>query len=60
MCTRDVIVFEHKSELGNARAGALFGAVKVARVDAGRPPRSWADYGVNVGELPAGVSRLKV
>jgi CRISPR-associated protein Csd2 len=60
MCTRDLVVFEHKSELGNARAGALFDAIKVARADPGRPPRSWADYGVNVGELPAGVTRLKL
>jgi CRISPR-associated protein Csd2 len=60
MCTREVIVFEHKSELGNARAAALFDTVKVARVDATRPARSYADYAVSVGSLPPGVTRIAV
>ncbi len=58
MCMRDVIVFEHKSELGNARAGVLFDGVKVFRVDPTTPARSYADYAITVGELPKGVTRI--
>jgi CRISPR-associated protein Csd2 len=60
MCTRDLIVFEHASELGNARAATLFDGVKIARVDAAKPPRAYADYAVTVGELPKGVKRVVV
>jgi CRISPR-associated protein Csd2 len=60
MCTRDVIVFEHDSELGNARASTLFDAVKVARVDTSKPARSYHDYAVSVGALPPGVARANV
>ncbi len=60
MCTRDVIVFEHKSELGNARAATLFDGVTIAKVDPGKPARCYADYAVTVGKLPAGVTRLTV
>jgi CRISPR-associated protein Csd2 len=57
---REVIVFEHKSELGNARAATLFDAVKVARSDPAKPARAYADYSVTVGALPQGVSRIAV
>jgi CRISPR-associated protein Csd2 len=60
MCTRDVIVFEHKTELGNARAATLFDAVKVTRVDTSKPARTYADYAVSVGPLPPGVARANV
>jgi CRISPR-associated protein Csd2 len=60
MGTRDLVVFEHKSELGNARAATLFDKVNVARIDPIRPARSYADYTVTVGDLPAGVTRITV
>jgi CRISPR-associated protein Csd2 len=60
VCTREVIVFEHQSELGNARAATLFDAVKVAKVDPGKPARGYADYAMTVGELPSGVTRIAV
>ena len=60
MTTRAVIVFEHRSELGNARAATLFDAVKVGRVDPAKPARCYADYAVTVGEMPAGVTRITV
>ncbi len=60
MCMRDVIVFEHKSELGNARAGVLFDNVKIARRDPAKPARSYDDYAIGVGELPKGVTRITV
>jgi CRISPR-associated protein Csd2 len=60
MCTREVIVFEHQTELGNARAATLFDAVKVARVDTSKPARAYTDYAVSVGPLPPGVVRAHV
>jgi CRISPR-associated protein Csd2 len=60
MCTREVIVFEHQTELGNARAATLFDAVKVARVDTSKPARAYTDYAVSVGPLPPGVVRANV
>lgn len=60
MAVRELIVFKHDSELGNAPAYKLFDAVTVARKDpkeAG-PARAYADYTVCVDEasLPAGVT----
>jgi CRISPR-associated protein Csd2 len=58
MSLRDLVVFEHESELGNAPAHKLFERVTVKRKDQGKPPRDFADYEVAVAELPAGVRRL--
>lgn len=57
MAVRELIVFEHESELGNAPAYKLFEAVKVSRVDPAAPPRSYADYVVDVdtSAIPEGV-----
>ena len=59
MAVRELIVFRHDSELGNAPAWKLFDAVKVARAsDPSAPARSYVDYAVTVDEaaLPAGVT----
>lgn len=59
MAVRELIVFKHESELGNAPAYKLFDAVKVERsTDDGQPPRKYEDYKVIVGteNLPQGVS----
>ncbi|HIU16755.1 MAG TPA: type I-C CRISPR-associated protein Cas7/Csd2 [Candidatus Ventricola intestinavium] len=60
MAVRDLIVFRHESELGNAPAWKLFDSVKVARrdPDSTAPARSYSDYVVTVDEasLPAGVT----
>ena len=58
MSLQDLIVFEHASELGNAPAHKLFERVTVTRRDAGKPPRDFADYAVEMGALPAGVTRV--
>jgi CRISPR-associated protein Csd2 len=58
MSLRDLIVFEHESELGNAPAHKLFERVTVKRKDENKLPRDFSDYVVSVGELPAGVQRL--
>ena len=56
MAVRELIIFKHASELGNAPAHKLFEAVKVRRKDGGVTARSYSDYEVEVGEMPEGVT----
>lgn len=56
MAVRQLIVFKHDTELGNAPAYKLFDAVKVERRPEVAIPRAYSDYNVSVGEIPAGVS----
>ena len=57
MAVRELIVFKHSSELGNAPAYKLFDAVTVQRRDPTTPARSYRDYTVIVSDaLPEGVS----
>ena len=58
MAVRELIVFKHDSEFGNAPAHKLFEAVQVKRVNADMPPRKYADYSVEVDEtkIPEGVT----
>ena len=57
MAVRELIVFKHESELGNAPAYKLFDAVQVERREDVDVPRRYSDYIVTVDEnLPAGVS----
>lgn len=58
MAVRDLILFRHDSELGNAPAHKLFDSVKVRRVNKNAAPRSYSDYAVEVdtASLPDGVS----
>lgn len=60
MAVRELIVFQHDSELGCAPAWKLFDLVKVTRTnpDTLVPARCYGDYAVTVDEsaLPAGVT----
>lgn len=58
MSVRELIVFKHDSELGNAPAHKLFELVKVEKKDGVTTPRAYADYIVSVAEdaLPQGVT----
>ena len=58
MAVRELIVFKHNSELGNAPAYKLFELVKVEKQADVTAPRSFADYTVSVNEaaLPNGVT----
>ena len=57
MAVRELIVFKHDSELGNAPSYKLFDAVHVTRAEGIAFPRSYHDYVVTVDEnLPAGVT----
>ena len=58
MAVRELIVFKHDSELGNAPAHKLFDLVKVERNADVVAPRAYSDYTVSVNEaaLPEGVT----
>lgn len=58
MAVRELIVFKHDSELGNAPAYRLFEKVHVTKKDPRKAPRSYADYEVTVDtkDLPEGVT----
>lgn len=58
MAVRELIVFKHASELGNAPAYKLFDTVSVKRKEGVITARSYNDYEVEVAEekLPEGVS----
>ncbi len=58
MAVRELIVFKHASELGEAPAYKLFDAVHVKRNDETKTARSYADYSVEVDEfaIPEGVT----
>ena len=57
MAVRELIVFQHDSELGNAPAHKLFSLVQVAKKDGVTAPRSYSDYSVSVNTdaVPHGV-----
>ena len=61
MAVRELIVFRHDSELGNAPAYKLFEAVQVRRNEGVTVPRSYHDYTVTLPDaLPAGVTCLRM
>lgn len=62
MAVRELIVFRHSSEFGNAPAYKLFDLVKAERKAEVTAPRCYADYQVLVQEenLPDGVSCLRM
>ena len=58
MAVRELIVFKHESELGNAPAHKLFELVEVQRKANVVAPRGYSDYTVTIHEVrvPSGVS----
>lgn len=62
MAVRELIVFKHDSELGNAPAHKLFELVKVERDTSVTAPRSYSDYTVTVNEaaVPEGVTLERI
>lgn len=57
MVVRELIIFKHDSELGNAPAHKLFDLVKVQRNEGVIAPRAYSDYTVIIDDnkIPAGV-----
>ena len=62
MAVRELIVFRHDSELGNAPAHKLFDLVRVQRKDDVIYPRAYSDYTVSVDldKLPKGVQCIRM
>lgn len=62
MAVRELIVFKHATELGNALAYKLFDTVSVKRKEGVIAARSYSDYEVEVAEnkLPEGVSCVRM
>ena len=62
MSVRELIVFRHDSELGNAPAYKLFDLVKAQRNPNVVSPRAYSDYQISVDEekLPSGVTCIRM
>lgn len=62
MAVRELIVFRHDSELGNAPAHKLFDLIRVQRKDDVIYPRAYSDYTVSVDldKLPKGVQCIRM
>ncbi len=64
MAVRDLIVFKHDSELGNAPSWKLFETVHIQRKDPtdSTPARTYQDYTVTVDQsaLPSGVTCVRM
>ena len=60
MAVRELIIFRHESELGNAPAHKLFDLVEVERTDKSKPARNYKDYKVTVNaNVPEGVALIR-
>ena len=61
MAVRELVIFKHDSELGNAPAYKLFDLVKAEKKPGVTAPRAYSDYDVTVDEehLPAGVTCIR-
>ena len=61
MAVRELIIFKHDSELGNAPAWKLFEKVHVACREGVQPARQYSDYTVEVDDtLPEGVTCIRM
>jgi CRISPR-associated protein Csd2 len=60
MALRELIIFKHETELGNASAQKLFDLVSVVRNDDIKVPRSYRDYKITVSEAPDGVEVIRM
>lgn len=57
MSSRKLFVFKHDNKMGNAPAHQLFDLINIERSTASNgPARSFKDYTVSVGTVPAGVT----
>lgn len=62
MAVRELIVFKHDSELGEAPAYKLFDTVKISKNNPEKPARAYSDYSVTIDEskIPAGVTMQRM
>jgi CRISPR-associated protein Csd2 len=56
MSLREIFVFSHSCELGDAPAHRLFERIRIASSAQSKPPRAFSDYEISVGDdLPSSV-----
>lgn len=62
MAVRELIVFKHDSELGEAPAYKLFDTIKISRNNPETPARAYSDYTVTIDEdkIPAGITMTRM
>lgn len=62
MAVRELIVFKHDSELGEAPAYRLFDTIKIIRNNQEAPARAYSDYTITIDEdkIPAGVTMKRM
>ena len=62
MAVRELIVFKHDSELGEAPAYRLFDTIKITRNNQEAPARAYSDYTITIDEykIPAGVTMKRM
>lgn len=62
MAVRELIVFKHDSELGEAPAYRLFDTIKITRNNQEAPARAYSDYIITIDEdkIPAGVTMKRM
>lgn len=62
MAVRELIVFKHESELGNAPAYKLFDTIHVQKKEGVVAPRSYMDYDVTIDEakMPERVTCIRM
>lgn len=60
MAVKELIVFRHDTELGNAPAYKLFETVKVTKKDGVDTPRGYSDYNISLGIIPSGVTCMRM
>lgn len=62
MAVRELLVFKHECELGNAPSHKLFDLIDIKRKDHLKPARNYQDYIVEIDEskVPEGVELLKM
>jgi CRISPR-associated protein Csd2 len=61
MASRKLVIFKHKTALGNAPAHRLFDLIKVSKREDANPPRRYQDYLVEIDHdhVPAGVTLIE-
>lgn len=61
MNLRKLLLLKHDSKLGSARSADVLSTVRVDRTgDPSQSARSWSDYAVSIGEMPAGVEAIEI
>lgn len=61
MGTRELIIFEHSSKMGDASVQKLFDTITVQRKDKSKPARDFSDYTISVDKnnIPQGVTLIE-